>query len=692
MSDDQPKGTSDADLLATARERFRLSAEAEADLRKLQLEDKKFASGEQWPEKIKAQREEDGRPCLTIDRLSPQIKQVTNGLREARPSIDIAPTENGDVEVAEVYGGLIRHIQNNSDADVAYDQGGSDAATIGRGFFRVLTEYESDDSDSQEIIIGRIRNPFTIYFDPTCQKIDYSDARFAFVVEDLLFSQYKLEYPDSKVGKSASLTEFSSTGDDLAEWFTEQTVRVAEYWYVESTYEDRTLPNGKKRKIEKRKVFCKKINAVEVLESYEWAGKYIPIVPVIGEEVDINGKVDYRGITRRARDPQAMSNYWFTAATEAVALAPKSPVIMAEGQDEGYERQWDQANVKNFSRLVYKPTTIGQNLAPPPSRMTAEPPIQAMMAMLQASENNLRAVTGFYDVGDREGREQSGRAIMARQRMGELGNSDYGDGLRRAIRHCGRILVDLIPHIYDVPRVRRITGKDGQERSVIVHAGNPPPVDPATGKPQQPDGVDGVFDLSAGKYDVVVSAGQSFQTARQEFIELMAPMFQAKPELFQLFGDIFFENLDVPYAKQMAERAKKMLPPQLQDDNGQEQPIPPQVQMQMQQMQEQLQMAGQAAQEMQRVIETKQIEVESRERIESAKLALEERMAVMQIELDRQKAILEAQMKTAQIDAENARVVLKANADIEKQRVDLSHQAQQRDTDRVFESQQTTEA
>ncbi|HXG71321.1 MAG TPA: portal protein [Gemmatimonadaceae bacterium] len=671
--------TASKTIIETARTRFRMASDAEATMRRLQLEDKKFAAGEQWPDAIKRAREEDGRPCLTIDRLSAQIKQVTNALRKARPAVDITAASDGDVETADVLSGIIRHIEQTSDADVAYDQAGSDAATIGRGYFRILTDYDADDGYTQDIKIARIRNPFTVYFDPTCQKIDYADARFCFVVEDLPRSEYELLYPTSRAA-GMSAADFSSIGDDIRQWYNEDTIRVAEYWYVESTFTDLKLPTGKTRKVERRKVVCKKINAVEVLEAYDWAGKYIPIVPVIGEEVDIEGVVDYRGIVRRAKDPQRASNYWKSAATESIALAPKAPFIMAEGQDEGYEAMWAEANTKNFPALKYKPTTVMGQLAAPPQRSVAEPPIQAIMTAIVASENDLRATTGFFDVGERESREQSGKAIMARQRMGELGNSDYGDGLRRAIRHCGRILVDLIPHIYDVPRVRRITGKDNKEQTVMVYAGQ-------ANAPQQDNPEIKAFDLSQGKYDVVVSAGQSFQTARQEFIELMAPMFQAKPELFQMFGDIFFDNLDVPYAKQMAARAKKMLPPQLQDDQPGQPEIPPQVQMQMQQMDQQLQQVSQAAQQMQQQLESKVYEVESRERIEAAKLALEERIAAMKNDLEHQKALLDAQTAQMQIDAEGQRTVLKANVDIEQHAVDLRHDAEQRDAERATQAE-----
>lgn len=662
----------ETDVMETARERFRFASEAEATQRKLQLEDKQFAAGNHWPESIRRQREEDGRPCLVVDRLTPQIKQVTNQLRQNRPSITVSPVDNGaDVETAEVLQGVIRHIEQNSDADVAYDCAAADAATIGIGYFRILTCYEGPDKKRQEIKIDRVRNRFSVYMDPTCQKIDFSDARFAFVTEDLPKSEYDRLYKDSQ---AASLTDFSAIGDYVKDWFTENTVRIAEYWYVEGDDDN-------------RKVFCKKINGLEVLESYDWMGKYIPFIPVIGEEVDLAGKVDYRGITRRAKDPMRMSDFWKSAATEAIALAPKAPYIVAEGQIDAFTSQWALANVKNFVTLTYTPKTVGGELAPPPRRDVSEPPIQAIMQAIVASENDLRAVTGFYDVESNDRKEQSGRAILARQRQGELGNSDYADGLRRAVRACARQLIDLIPKIYDVPRIRRIIGKDGKAKTVVVHAGQAEAAQQYDGQ----DGIEGIYDLGVGQFDVVVSAGENYQTARQEFVELMSGIYQSRPELFQLTGDLFFENMDIPFAKQMAERMKKLLPPQLQDESDQN-AIPPQVQQAIAERDQAIQQLQQALQEAQSGLAAKQLETESRERITAAELDTKERLAAMELQFKQLKAHMEAATKMQMADAETDRAMMRVGHEQKMKAVDLLQEQAMADTDHINQMEATDRA
>jgi len=669
-TDKKPAGKDDA-LLELARKRFKVASDAVNTLRILQLEDKKFAAGEQWDAKIKSEREDNGRPCLTIDRLKPQIKQVTNQQRKMRPAIQVNAVDNSaDPKTAEVLQGLVRHIENQSDADDAYDQAGKDQTEIGIGWWKYCTEYLEDGSGNQRIVCERIRNPFSVYDDPAAQKRDRRDRRYLFETTWLEREEFTARYKHAKLVTSDLL---EGMGDEGPMWIEGERILVAKYWRVEVTRADKTLANGKTIQVETRKVFCDHITALEVLEPYEWAGKYIPYVCVLGEEIDIEGKVDVRGMVRGAKDPQRMFNYWKSATTEAMALAPKAPFLVAEGQIEPYLAQWKNANSKNQPYLQYKPVTLGGTLAPPPQRQTAEPPIQAMMRETQGAENDIRAATGFFDTNQQETREMSGVAIRARQSQGEHGNSDYLDGLARGVRFGGRILVDLAPKIYDAPRVVRILGLDNQPKTVMVHGGQPPAADPMTGQPQLPEGVTEIYDLSVGEFDVTVQAGPSYASARAEFVEQMAELFKANPALFQVVGDLFFENMDLPNAKQIAERLKKMLPPQLQDqENG---PTPEQAQAQLAQLGQQFQMLQQAFQQAQQVIETKQIEAQSKEKIAGAEIQSKEKIAMLQAEVAKYKADIDGQLAQMKLNAELSKAALQANVAKETQAADHAHEA-----------------
>lgn len=615
----------DEKLLQQARKRFRLASDAEESIRREALEDLRFRAGEQWPQNIKIDRQNTGRPCLTINRIPQFLRQVTNEIRQNRPSIQVNPVDDqADPETAEILQGIMRHIEVSSDADVAYDTAAEHAATFGFGYLRVITDYVDERSFDQEIRIERIRNPFSIYFDPECQKPDYSDARWAFVVQDVDREEYRALYPDSEL---SGLADMTTVGDQAPGWINGKSVRIAEYWHIDHKEQELALlPDGsvmpadmvaegvpvlRTRTVQVPKVYWCKVNGLEVLEKQEWPGRWIPIVPVLGDEVIVNGERQLYGLVRFARDPQRMYNYWATAETEMIALAPKAPFIGAAGQFEGFERQWQSANVRNLPYLEYRPVSHAGVPMGPPQRQVYEPPIQAISHARMQANDDLKATTGIYDasLGARSN-EQSGRAILARQREGDVANFHYADNLARSIKHLGKILLDLIPRIYDAPRVMRIIGAEENERVVQINA------------PTRDKGVERIYDLSLGQYDVTVSVGPSFSTKRQEAVDSMLQLSQSYPPLMQVAGDLLVKNMDWPGAAEIAERLKKLLPPNLQEEQEGQQ-VPPAVQAQMAQLAQQNEQLSQALNQATDDIRTKRLEIESRERIEAMKAQTE---------------------------------------------------------------------
>jgi hypothetical protein len=675
-------------FLRKARASFREASQAEVRLRTNQLDDLRFRASEQWPDAIQAQRARDGRPCLTINRLPQFIRQITNQQRENKPAITVSPVDDqADIKTADVLQGMIRHIETRSHAHIAYTTAGDHQATIGRGWIRILTEYLRPDSFEQSLTIKRVRNPFTIYPDPACQELDASDARYMFVVADLTEAQFAEQYGQDTPG--ASLADFQTLGDERADWMLDGGVRIAEYWYVEQEKDDvlflatgETIlrsqvpdiaqirsPDGRitgvhgpqgpillvrSRPTVRKTVKWATINGLAVLDGHddltegrEWPGQWIPLVPVIGDEIDINGRVDLRGIVRDAKDPQRRYNYSVSAATETAALAPRAPFIAAKGQLEGHEEQWAQANVRNFSVLEYNPTSLDGHLVGPPQRNVVEPPIQAMVLLTSQADNDLKSVTGFFDASlGAPGPEQSGKAILARQRQGDIGSYNYQDNLNVALATLGRYLVDLIPKVYDRPRILRIVGSDNTPKTVMVHAG------PDNAPPAGADlmGIEGVYDLSAGLYDVSVSAGPSYQSRRQEATAAITQFVQAYPNAFPMIGDLLAKNMDWPGAQEISERLQKLLPPELRPPGPDGQPQgqaapPPEMVQQLQQAEQQLQQMGQQLQQVQQALQTQQAQMQS-----------SERMKQLEMETKRQIAEMQAQVGLAKVQATQAAV------------------------------------
>lgn len=660
----------DKALLERARKQFRTIVDAESALRKEMLIDREFRAGKQWDGRDRKNREDDGRPVLTQNLIPQLIRLVTNQQRQSRPAIQVNPVDSGaDPDTAEVFQGVIRHIETASDAEVAYDTACEQQVEMGRGYWRVLTEFCDDDSDDQDIRIERIANQFSVYIDPAARKADRSDMRYAFITEDVPKEEYEARYGSASL---LGLEEFVATGDESAQdWMPEGKVRIAEYFYVE--HQDADGGKVRKRKVRKPVVKWCKIVAHQVLERTDWAGKYIPVVPVLGDEIDINGVVDLRGIVRDARDPQREINFWSTLTAETILSSNKSPYIVAEGQIEGHEAKWNQANRRAFPYIEYKPLTIAGTLAPPPQRNQAEPPIQALVVAQQQAKQALQDVTGLHDPSHGKGtREESGKAVLARQQQGDLANSHYLDNLGRSIRHTGRILIDLIPKIYDAPRVLKILGADEKPREVMVGAGQQNIA--AAQQQPLPEGVERIYDLSVGRYDVTISVGPSNQTRRQAAVESMIQFVQAYPNAFPLIGDLLAENMDWPGAKQIAERLRAMLPEPLQQKDGPGAAMA--AQQRLMQAEQALQMLQAQLQEAQQIINGKQVEAQAKERI--AIIEAETKKAIA--ELEGRFSVLR---ESAKIEAENQRTAAKIVSEQEMERVRLLADAVEADTSRV---------
>lgn len=667
--------TSDEALLKEVRERLQMCITAEQQNRTEALDDLRFGAGQQWPEAMRRMREIEARPCLTINKLPAFIHQVTNDQRQNRSSIKIHPVDDtGDEETADVLQGLIRHIEYSSNADVAYDTAVNSAAAIGFGFFRIVTEYESDDSFDQEFRFKRIRNPFTVYIDPSSTEPDGSDMRFAFITEELLTSEVKADYPDIDTGSDTAL--LAGTNDVTPTWMNGDKMRVAEYMRIEdkparlyrlpdgtSKWEedldglDTPLKAGlKSRMSKKREVWWYKVTGREVLDRKRLNFNWIPVFPVYGDEVDIDGKVIRSGLIRHAKDPQRMYNFHMTSATEEVALRPKTPYIGAEGQFDGYEDDWSQANNRSFSYLTYKPVDVNGQPAPPPMRQhMADVPAGALQLAMHASDN-IKATTGIFDASlGAQGNETSGRAITARQREGDVANFHYSDNLHRTQRHAARCLMSGIPFVYDTERIVKIMGEDGKVSSAPINQPTDPEVDERTGAIKAI--LNNVQNVSC--YDVTVTSGPSYTTLRQESVEAAMQLVQSYPPLMQIAGDKIVAMMDWHGAEEIAERLKKTVPPNLMEgeDKDGPPPIPPQAQAQMQQMKAAIDQLSHALEQAHQ--EHMQTEQQLKSGIDKQQIASQATVAQRQIHS-------ESTLQAEQMRAETAIEVAKINADAKR--------------------------
>ena len=624
------RGSSDQrdhrDTMALMRDRLKQAIGAYSESREDELDDLRFMAGSpdnqwQWPQEVLATRGSvqgqtvNARPCLTINKLPQHVRQVTNEQRQNRPSGKVIPVnDQADVEVAEVLDGIVRHIEYMSDADVAYDTACENQVTYGEGYIRILTEYCYEDSFDQDIKIARIRNSFSVYMDPLIQDPCGADAEWCFITEDLMKEEYERLYPDA-----APLSSIMAQGigdQDISQWITEDTIRIAEYFYIDhkkdtlylypgnqtafkGSPQDKTmramgLAPMREREVDRKRIMWMKTNGFEVLEEREWAGQWIPVIRVVGNEFQVDGRIFISGIVRNAKDAQRMYNYWTSQEAEMLALAPKAPFIGYGGQFEGDEFQWKTANTQNWPYLeVNADVTDGQGAVLPLPQRAAPPLPQTglIQAKLGASED-IKTTTGQYDASlGQASNERSGKAILAREHQADVGTYHYVDNLARAVRYVTRQLVDLIPKIYDTQRIARIIGIDNETSMVKIDPSQPEPVKKIVD--QTGIVIEKIYNPSVGKYDVVVTTGPSYMTKRQQSMDAMSQILQGNPALWAVAGDLFVKNMDWPGAQEMAARLRKTIDPKLlanEDDDPALQAANQQIQAMAQEMQQMFQM------------------------------------------------------------------------------------------------------
>lgn len=609
--------------------RFEDAEAADNDLRNCALDDVRFAyiPGHQWDETLKAKRK--NRPCYEFPKIRQALRQVIGDQRQNRPQIKVrAIDSNTDPQLAETLNGLIRSIESSSNAERAYDTAFEYAIAGGYGAWRVTTDYENDYSFNQELRIEEIRNPFTVYFDPSAQEFDKRDGRFAFVVSEISKDEFKQKYP----GKELVDFEASALDSRARSWITEDTVRIAEYWckkpvtktllmlsdgstaYLEdvesildelaqpefqsrvnpgattrNVHEAMVGPDGmpvivrepvtvvKQREVETYDIEQYIVSGTDILEGpIKWAGRFIPIVPLWGEVYNIDGRDIYSGLVRPAKDAQRVYNFHRTAMTEAVANAPKAPWVVTPRMIEGFEDWWKNANAQNYPYLPYNPDQGAPNGRP--VREAGPDVPAAMITLSQYDSDDIKSATGIYDasLGARSN-ETSGRAILARQREGDVSTFTYIDNLSRAIKFTGEILVDLIPKIYDTERTIRVLGEDGAESYAVLNE-------------QVYDEQSGQWiiknDLSQSRFDVTVSVGPSYTTQRMEAADMLMQLSQ-NPAIAPLVTDLIVKNLDLPGSEEVLERVRKLMIRQglAEPKNPEEMPQPDPMQEQMQQLQ-----------------------------------------------------------------------------------------------------------
>lgn len=596
-----------SNLYTEALERFRVSYEDLEDNLNKADSDLKFLNGQQWPEQYEREREKEGLPCLKMNRMQRFVDQIVGDQRQNRMSIKIRPVDSdSDPQTARIIEGIIRNIESISSADIAYDTALENATSCGMGFMQVINRYCDDDGFDQELVIKPIANSLSVTYDNNAKEYNKSDAEYFFISDHLSKEAYNKKYPQ------ASEVSFKQGIND--NWIEGNKIRVAQYWYKDhkkyTIYQlnDGTIAKEKpedstqvvnKREVDEVTIKWCIMSGVEILEGpYNWTvvdnqgrrwGKYIPIIPVWGKELYVEGKRCLKGLIRDAKDAQRLLNYAKSTKAEMLILQPKISWVATANQIKGYEQLWNQSHSRRIPVLIFNIDPMAPNLIP--FRPQPIPQQIGLETEVLGAEDDMKTIVGIHDAAlGKRSNETSGAAIRERKRESDTGTFAYIDNLSRAMKYQGVILVDLIPGYYSKNKIIRIIGIDGKEqweeinKPVIINPDtkeiipdNAPPAILA-------DAVEKVLnDMTVGKYDVVVSTGASYTTKREENTELFMQLIQTAPQTLQIMGDIMFKNMDIDDADIVSKRFKALLPPEIKaiEEGGevdQQMPLIPQQQ------------------------------------------------------------------------------------------------------------------
>jgi hypothetical protein len=614
-------------FIATARERFKQCVEDEKDLRKEALLDLKFVAGEQWDDKEQKQRIDAGRPCLKFPRMHTFVQPISNEARQNKAEIKFIGAGDDDAELAEVYESLARQIQYESNAQVAYETAAEGAAGGGFGFFRFLTDYCDNETNDQELKLVEVPDQFAVYgiLKPS---IYGKEPDHCFVIETYTKEEYKQAFPKSDI---VSLG-WDEAGKKAGDWVGDDEIRVAEYWWTETE----TKKNKYGRSYAQKIIKSCRISGLEVLpdesgesSETEWVGYCIPIVPVLGKKMIVDGKMYLISVIRYQRDPQRLINLYKSRIAETLGTAPIQPYVAVENSLIRPE-DWAASNKRNYTVLYHKAKVDGVEVQTP-KRQVFEPPIQAYSEAAQQEIDDMKDTTGIFDASrGARSNETSGVALRSRQQQSDITNMHFMDNLGRAFNKGGRIIKEVIESgkVYDTPRIIKILGKDETPKLVKINQQYQ-----ENGKPKN-------YQFGKGKYDIVVTMGRSYSTKRSESYDFMLQLVQANPNLMQMMGDILFKNYDGAGADELAERFKKMLPPELQDEQDDPKAQLSKMQAQLAQTGQQLQAIDAFAAKLQKEQEGKVIEnqtkmqiaqMQEQSRLEIVKMQEATKLAVAQI-------------------------------------------------------------
>lgn len=517
-------------------------------------EEKNFLHGDQWRPDLRQQRESDGRPVMQLPRIQNFVRQLHAQNRQSKPNIIVSANDSSSKEDADIVNGIIRKIEAQCSADIAYDHASESAIKIGIGALRIYTDYSYPTSFDQDIKIEAIYDESAVLFDPAARDPLFEDSEYVFIESVMRRDQYARQIGEStKLSNLAKIVGFTSSSplavDEehivILEYYRKVHKSTTIYKYSNIITGENVITNEKSddtnlvlvnsRTSSTCKIMHSLFDGLEFHNTTELPGTIIPVIPVLGEMQYINKVRQLKGVIRDSMDVQRVINYTASVQLEVVDLAPKVPWLVEEGTIDGYETEWRDANMRNYSYLVYK----NKNGAPPPTRMPIATDITSIANIKNQSQDDMQAIFGIFDaaLGD-AGPEQSGVAIQTRINQTNQSTYIYKDNMMRSIRQTGRVIADMIPEYYNGRQIV-IPNIDGSDKKVQVD------LDPLA------------------SFEISIKSGPTNESARQSLNADLMQLVTAMPQVAPLVSDYIIKNSDLPGTEKLVARLQTLLPPEI---------------------------------------------------------------------------------------------------------------------------------
>lgn len=572
--------------------------------------DRQFYFGDQWESQVLFDYSQAKKPTLVIDQITPFIKKMIGEQRRGEIYPNFTP-KSVDVpqEKIDMLHYLILNELYNSDAKEQFSRSYETMLTGGFSALKVYTDYKNDMSFEQEIYIQNIEDPLSVFWDPTASKPNFSNGNFCGCYQLMGVKEFESKYPgvNYQLGtsfmpanspyyipsinnenvilvnffrremKSKTLIQLSNGINFKKECLLEESEELKQNYY--QSYEDQGIPidripplfESNRRKTSLCMIKSYKLTASEIIEESEWPSDRLPYVYVDGDSILLDGRLLVRSFIAAARDAQRLYNFAVSEVSQILRTSRRAPLMMTADQILGHENMYTNIS-NNYAALLYNTDPS----APPPFQLQNQEVSQSFFMTAQNARDDITRVLGMLDpITGNMPDGTSGQAIDRTITQQNLVVVNYVQHLERAIEEVGKIILSLIPNVYDSERSIIYQDKFGNKKNITLN------------KYEEGKMTNDINELVELVDDFRVEGTANYAIQNQQSLEFLLKLISINPQsCLPLFADLLCKQIDIPLASEIEKRSLYLVPDYVQQGQPAPPPAPnPEIQLQQQQLQ-----------------------------------------------------------------------------------------------------------